>query len=169
MVIKNCVLSSLYIRDVSLAPIRFVQFVPRLVPRCRLYSFIISTGNHDNERETADLNTAGAKTENEPIPAWAKIYFNQRVRLLERKNSLVMDNSKPKQKKANVQCYKCGKYGHYAREYRLSAPSQGNAKIPPAPHCTHRNTRNKQDSQCNGRQYNICKLSSKWILREDFG
>ena len=31
-------------------------------------------GNHDNERETADLNTAGAKTENEPIPAWAKIY-----------------------------------------------------------------------------------------------
>ena len=57
-------------------------------------------GNHDNERETPDLNTAGAKTENEPIPAWAKIYFNQRVRLLERMNSLVMDNSKPKQKKA---------------------------------------------------------------------
>ena len=46
-------------------------------------------------------------------------------------NSLVMDNSKPKQKKANVQCYKCGKYGHYAREYRLSAPSQGNAKSRP--------------------------------------
>ena len=64
-------------------------------------------GNHDNERETADLNTAGAKTENEPIPAWAKMYFSQRVRLLEKMNSLVMDNFKPKQKKANVQCYKC--------------------------------------------------------------
>ena len=74
-------------------------------------------GNHGNE-------TAGAKIEDEPIPAWAKIYFHQQVRLLERMNSLVMDNSKPKQKKANVQCYKCGKYGHYARECRLSAPSQ---------------------------------------------
>ena len=72
--------------------------------------------NHGNE-------TAGAKTEDEPIPAWAKIYFHQQVRLLERMNSLVMDNSKPKQKKANVQCYKCGKYSHYARECRLSAPT----------------------------------------------
>ena len=62
-------------------------------------------GNHGNERETAGLNTAGAKTENEAIPAWGKIYFNQRVRLLERMNSLVINNSKPKQKKANVQCY----------------------------------------------------------------
>ena len=31
-----------YIRDLNLPPIRFVQFVPRFVPRCRLYSFIIS-------------------------------------------------------------------------------------------------------------------------------
>ena len=87
---KNCVLSSPYMRDLSLAPIRFVQFVPRFVPRCRPYSFIISMGNHGNERETADLNAVGAKTENEPIPAWAKIYFDQQVRLLERMNSLVM-------------------------------------------------------------------------------
>ena len=33
---------SLYIRDLNLPPIRFVQFVPQFVPRCRLYSFIIS-------------------------------------------------------------------------------------------------------------------------------
>ena len=33
-----------YIRDLNLPPIRFVQFVPRFVPRCRLYSFIISMG-----------------------------------------------------------------------------------------------------------------------------
>ena len=31
-----------YIRNLNLPPIRFVQFVPRLVPRCHLYSFIIS-------------------------------------------------------------------------------------------------------------------------------
>ena len=162
-------LSSLYIRDLSLAPIRFVQFVPRFVPRCRLYSFIISMGNHDNERKTADVNTAGAKTENEPIPAWAKIYFDQQVRLLERMNSLVMDNFKPKQKKANVQCYKCGKYGNYARECRLSAPSQGNAKIPPPPQTAHTEIPEiNKIGQCNGRQYNICKLSCKWILRNDF-
>ena len=55
--------------------------------------------NHDNERETADLNTAGAKTENEPIPAWAKIYFNQQVCLLERMNSLVMIISNPNRRK----------------------------------------------------------------------
>ena len=63
-------------------------------------------GNHGNERETAGLNTAGTKTEDEPIPipAWAKIYFDQEVRLFERMNYLVMDNSKPKPKKANVQC-----------------------------------------------------------------
>ena len=35
-------LSWLYIRDLNLPPIRFVQFVPQFVPRCRLYSFIIS-------------------------------------------------------------------------------------------------------------------------------
>ena len=35
-------LSSLYIRDLNLPPIRFVQFVPQFIPRCRLYSFIIS-------------------------------------------------------------------------------------------------------------------------------
>ena len=35
--------------------------------------------------------------------------------------------------------------------------------------CTHRNHRNRQDSQCKGPQHNICQLSSKWILREDFG
>ena len=126
-------------------------------------------GNHDNERETADVNTAGAKTENEPIPAWAKIYFDQQVRLLERMNSLVMDNFKPKQKKANVQCYKCGKYGNYARECRLSAPSQGNAKIPPPPQTAHTEIPEiNKIGQCNGRQYNICKLSCKWILRKDF-
>ena len=28
--------------DLNLAPIRFVQFVPRFFPRCPLYSFIIS-------------------------------------------------------------------------------------------------------------------------------
>ena len=118
--------------------------------------------NHGNE-------TAGAKTEDEPIPAWAKIYFHQQVRLLERMNSLVMDNSKPKQKKANVQCYKCGKYGHYARERRLSAPSQGNAKIPSAPQTVHTGTPEiSKIGQCNGRQYNICKLSCKWVLRKDF-
>ena len=34
---------SVYLRDLnSGAPIRFVQFVPRFVPRCPLYSFIIS-------------------------------------------------------------------------------------------------------------------------------
>ena len=119
-------------------------------------------GNHGNE-------TAGAKTEDEPIPAWAKIYFDQQVRLFERINSLVMDNSKPKQKKANVQCYKCGKYGNYARECRLSAPSQGNAKIPSAPQTVHTGTPEiSKIGQCNGRQYNICKLSCKWILRKDF-
>ena len=37
-----------YIRDLNLPPIRFIQFVPRFVPRCRLYSFIISiwSGSH---------------------------------------------------------------------------------------------------------------------------
>ena len=39
---KTVRFSSLYIRDLNLPPIRFVQFVPRFVPRCRLYSFIIS-------------------------------------------------------------------------------------------------------------------------------
>ena len=39
---KTVCFSSLYIRDLNLPPIRFVQFVPRFVPRCRLYSFIIS-------------------------------------------------------------------------------------------------------------------------------
>ena len=39
---KNSMLSSLYIRDLNLPPIRFVQFVPQFVLRCRLYSFIIS-------------------------------------------------------------------------------------------------------------------------------
>ena len=34
-----------YIRDLNLPPIRFVQFVPRFVPRCRLYSFMISMIN----------------------------------------------------------------------------------------------------------------------------
>ena len=34
--------SSIYIRDLNLAPIRFVQLVPRFFPRCPLYSFIIS-------------------------------------------------------------------------------------------------------------------------------
>ena len=32
---------SIYIRDLNLAPIRFVQFVPRIFPRCPLCSFII--------------------------------------------------------------------------------------------------------------------------------
>ena len=72
-------------------------------------------GNHGNE-------TAGVKTRQAPkrkisqCQAWAKMYFHQQVRLLERINSLVMDNSKPKKKKTNVQCYECSKYGHYARE-----------------------------------------------------
>ena len=39
---KTVCFSSLYIRDLNLPPIRFVQFVPQFVPRCRLYSFIIS-------------------------------------------------------------------------------------------------------------------------------
>ena len=43
MVIKTSKKFSLaYIRDLNLPPIRFVQFVPRFVTRCRLYSFIIS-------------------------------------------------------------------------------------------------------------------------------
>ena len=33
--------SSIYIQDLNLAPIRFVQFVLRFFPRCPLYSFII--------------------------------------------------------------------------------------------------------------------------------
>ena len=40
--LTKTVFLSLYIRDLNLPPIRFVQFVPRFVPRCRLYSFIIS-------------------------------------------------------------------------------------------------------------------------------
>ena len=39
---KTVCFSSLYIRDLNLPPIRFVQFVPQFIPRCRLYSFIIS-------------------------------------------------------------------------------------------------------------------------------
>ena len=39
---KTVCFSSMYIRDLNLAPIRFVQFVPRFFPRCPLYSFIIS-------------------------------------------------------------------------------------------------------------------------------
>ena len=39
---KNILFSLAYIRDLNLPPIRFVQFVPRFVTRCRLYSFIIS-------------------------------------------------------------------------------------------------------------------------------
>ena len=39
---KNIKFSLAYIRDLNLPPIRFVQFVPRFVARCRLYSFIIS-------------------------------------------------------------------------------------------------------------------------------
>ena len=81
-------------------------------------------GNHGNKRETAGLNTAGAKREDEPIPVWAKMYFDQQARLLERMNSLVMESSNPKQKKVNVQCYKCGKYGNYARECQSSAPKR---------------------------------------------
>ena len=37
---KNSMFSSIYIWDLNLPPIRFVQFVPRFVRRCRLYSFI---------------------------------------------------------------------------------------------------------------------------------
>ena len=39
---KTVCFSSIYIRDLNLAPIRFVQFVLRFFPRCPLYSFIIS-------------------------------------------------------------------------------------------------------------------------------
>ena len=39
---KTVCSSSIYIRDLNLAPIRFVQFVPRFFLRCPLYSFIIS-------------------------------------------------------------------------------------------------------------------------------
>ena len=39
---KNINFHLAYIRDLNLPPIRFVQFVPRFVTRCRLYSFIIS-------------------------------------------------------------------------------------------------------------------------------
>ena len=38
---KTLCFLSIYIRDLNLAPIRFVQFVPRFFPRCPLCSFII--------------------------------------------------------------------------------------------------------------------------------
>ena len=38
---KTLCFLSIYIRDLNLAPIRFVQFVPRFFPRCALCSFII--------------------------------------------------------------------------------------------------------------------------------
>ena len=38
---KTVCFSPIYIRDLNLAPIRFVQFVLRFFPRCPLYSFII--------------------------------------------------------------------------------------------------------------------------------
>ena len=38
---KTVCFSLIYIRDLNLAPIRFVQFVARFSPRCPLYSFII--------------------------------------------------------------------------------------------------------------------------------
>ena len=39
---QNSMFLSIYFRYLNLAPIRFVQFVPRFFPRCPLYSFIIS-------------------------------------------------------------------------------------------------------------------------------
>ena len=42
---ENSMFSSIYIRDLYLAHIKFVQFVPRFLPRCPLYSFIICTNN----------------------------------------------------------------------------------------------------------------------------
>ena len=56
--------SSLYIRDLSLAPIGLVQFVPRFVPRCRLYSFIGQV-----KAALRQLNFSKA-TSSDKIPAW---------------------------------------------------------------------------------------------------
>ena len=59
---KTVCFLSLYIRDLNLPPIRFVQFVPRFVPRCRLYSFIISmvttpSKHHRRSQSAANLST----------------------------------------------------------------------------------------------------------------
>ena len=122
--------------------------------------------NHGNDRETL------VYTWRAPKEKMSQYQLGQRCTLINKHafwmkmNSLVMDNSNPKRKPMfsaiNVVNMVTSRE-NVDQVHRIREAPAGRALG------THRNHRNRQDSQCKVPQHNICQLSSKWILRENFG
>ena len=81
----------------------------------------------EKQAETAGLNMAGAEDVDETAPKWAKKFFDRQAEVLEKMSQCIVDKSTPRQRKTNIQCFKCGKYGHIARECQSYPMNQGNA------------------------------------------
>ena len=64
-----------------------------------------------DERDTAELNMAGTRNEDQLPPAWARKYFDRQTEILEKMNTFLVNKPDPRRRKTNSQCYRCGKYG----------------------------------------------------------
>ena len=67
----------------------------------------------DLEKSTAEVRTVGADTNR---PTWAKRYFEQQTRLMEKLMETTSATGAPRRSRSYVECFNCGEIDHYKRD-----------------------------------------------------